>query len=620
MNQILRISTNQNSLECIILCDSLEPSIYNDLKVFWQNFSTEYNLIGNEVHLPLYVFKRSLLSLLRYIQEKRIGLSFDSFTEGVISEFLKDQKSLKNKQGLYQFEECEIRDRLIINGFKRNLKKEQLRDTIELLKHRHGANFSVPGAGKTSTLLAVHSILKDLKVVNKLIVASPINAFVSWEDEIIEIFGSQKLHVLRITKDFFKHQQKSFDEEADVLLINYEKLRQDPSAIVKYFINNKVHFVLDESHRIKSGFNNLSYRNIILLADVAVRRDIMSGTPMPQIYSDLTPQFDFIWPGEKIVKLISQNEDRDSLIQKVNNSISGLYVRTKKSELGLAPPIINYNFIPMGPIQGELYRLIKSEYARVLSGMDQSSRQYFRSLGRSVVRLLQAGTNPMLLTTNDGYEEDVEDLPSNTEIWEVLEQFSKYEKPVKIESVIKRTKEIIENSGKVVIWSSFVRNIQLLRRLLVEYNPAIIYGAITAGDESDPTSREGQIRLFHNDASCKLLIANPQACGEGISLHKICHNAIYLDRNFNAAHYLQSMDRIHRLGLDPGITTTIDIFISENTIDVPLIQRLNEKVENMGRILNDDSLLELVYDPADIVEDVLDNKDIVVIRDHIQGL
>ena len=125
--------------------------------------------------------------------------------------------------------------------------------------------------------------------------------------------------------------------------------------------------------------------------------------------------------------------------------------------------------------------------------------------------------------------------------------------------------------------------------------------------------------MFHNDDSCKILIANPQACGEGISLHKICHNAIYLDRNFNAAHYLQSMDRIHRLGLDKNTDTTIDIFVAKNTIDEPLIKRLNTKVENMGLILDDYSLLELVYDPADIGEEVLDNYDVELIKSHIIG-
>ena len=43
------------------------------------------------------------------------------------------------------------------------------------------------------------------------------------------------------------------------------------------------------------------------------------------------------------------------------------------------------------------------------------------------------------------------------------------------------------------------------------------------------------------------LIALPQACSESISLHKACQNAIYYDLNYNAAEFLQSLDRIHRV-------------------------------------------------------------------------
>jgi len=116
------------------------------------------------------------------------------------------------------------------------------------------------------------------------------------------------------------------------------------------------------------------------------------------------------------------------------------------------------------------------------------------------------------------------------------------------------------------------------------------------------------------------MIANPQACGEGISLHKVCHFAIYLDRNFNAAHFLQSLDRIHRLGLDNSIDTSVEILVSENSIDEVLIRRLNEKILAMGEILDDTYLKTLAYDPADISvteEDGIDIKDFEEIKKHI---
>ena len=117
-----------------------------------------------------------------------------------------------------------------------------------------------------------------------------------------------------------------------------------------------------------------------------------------------------------------------------------------------------------------------------------------------------------------------------------------------------------------------------------------------------------------------VMIANPQACGEGISLHKVCHYAIYLDRNFNAAYFLQSIDRIHRLGLEKDIDTTIEILISENSIDEVLISRLNDKIKAMGHILEDPYLHSLAYDPADIpVEDEnsIDSTDFEIIKNHV---
>ena len=86
------------------------------------------------------------------------------------------------------------------------------------------------------------------------------------------------------------------------------------------------------------------------------------------------------------------------------------------------------------------------------------------------------------------------------------------------------------------------------------------------------------------------MIANPAAASEGISLHRVCHHAIYLDRNFNAAQYLQSEDRIHRLGLAKDQLTHLDIVECIGTIDETVRVRLETKVNAMAHILEDSSL------------------------------
>ncbi len=254
--------------------------------------------------------------------------------------------------------------------------------------------------------------------------------------------------------------------------------------------------------------------------------------------------------------------------------------------------------------------------------MDRTNMLNFRQLGKSVIRLIQASTNPMLLTLNDDFYEETLPLPKSSGVWELLDEFVKYEKPSKIEYLQSRVAVILSEKpeNKIVIWSYFVRNIQLLERMFKRYNPVSIYGDISTGSDEDENKREGRIKKFHMDETCRLMIANPQACGEGISLHKVCHFAIYLDRNFNAAHFLQSIDRIHRLGLLPHIETNVEILVSENTIDETLLLRLNEKILAMGEILDDKYLKTLAYDPADIPvseENGIDSRDVDKINKHI---
>lgn len=614
---------DQKTLSATIVFDGYSIKIFNDIKLICSSITDNYTFQNNTFSLPWFELRRGISAIAYALKRENIEVEFDDFSTQLIKEALNDRKNLKERKSLISYNKDTISKSLIEEGFLRSLKNEQLRDTLNLLELKHGANFSVPGAGKTTTILAVHTILKKFGFVTKLFVISPINAFISWEDEVNEIFKEKTLNISRLQKHHFNDIKSLDNENPDIILVNYEKLRRDIHALVPFFVKHKIHLVLDESHRVKSGTNNISYSQIIKIADIAKRRDILSGTPMPQSYLDLEPQFDYLWPGERVIPNQFKTKDNELIQSKINETIKGLFVRTTKNELGLPDPIIVYKTIPMGPIQAELYRLFKSETARIIAGIDKPNLYQFRRIGKSVVKLLQAATNPMLLSLKDEYEEETLPLPLNKEFWQLLDDFRKYEKPVKIEYLRKRVNEIIEENpqSKVLIWSYFVRNILILEKLFKDYNPVTIFGGIPTGSDEDEANREGRIRKFHEDSSCRVMIANPQACGEGISLHKVCHNAIYLDRNFNAAYYLQSIDRIHRLGLPEGVDTKIEVLISENSIDELLINRLNNKIVAMGNVLEDTYLQSLAYDPADIpAEDEIgiDINDYVVIKEHVE--
>ena len=622
MNTIVNISVNPTTLLTSLTIENKDEKVINNLKLACSSLSENFEYNNGVFFIPWYEFRRGLFDVASILKRSSAKVLFDDFTSLLVKEIIEDRKNVRERVVPLEIEKVEIQKLLNSSGFNRKLKEEQIRDSFKLLELKHGANFSVPGAGKTTTLLAVHTILKLKEVVSKLFVICPINAFISWEDEIKEIFKGN-LKVQRLTRSHFDKSTYLTSSKADVILVNYEKFRRDISMLIPFFVQNKVHLILDESHRIKSGMNNISYNQIIKLADLTKRRDILSGTPMPQSFIDLEPQFDFLWPGQNIISQELVNLiNKDDAINRVNNAISNLYVRTTKQELDLEDPKINYKMVKMGPIQSELYQLFKSEASRIIAGMDKSSKSDFRRIGRSVVKLLQAATNPMLLSLKDEYNEDILPLPKDREFWELLDEFTKYEKPVKIEYLRGRVHEILESdkSNKVLIWSYFVRNIKVLERLLSDYNPVTIFGGVPTGSDEEETTREGRIRKFHEDPTCRVMIANPQACGEGISLHKVCHHAIYLDRNFNAAFFLQSIDRIHRLGLDKSIETKVEILITENSIDEVLIDRLNDKIRTMGNVLDDPYLNSLAYDPYDILpedEAGIDMKDFELIANHV---
>ncbi|MCD7963785.1 MAG: DEAD/DEAH box helicase [Rikenellaceae bacterium] len=618
---IARFTIDVDTLVSSIVLDEKNDRAINDLKLYLSTLSEDFSYENQVFTIPWFELRRGISNVAYILKRTSYSIEFDNLTTQLVRDIIEDQKSVKERKSSYLIASEDFEKYLSEAKFDRTLKPEQRRDALKLLNISHGANFSVPGARKTTTILAVHSVLKQRDIVDKLFVISPINAFISWEDEIKEIFKTKPLTVARLQKMDIMNFDDMHALSPDVILVNYEKLRKTLTQLIPYFINNKIHLILDESHRVKSGLNNLSYTQIIKLADLAKRRDILSGTPMPQSYLDLMPQFDFLWPGQEIVPEIQS--DTENSLKVINQSIDNLFVRTTKNELGLKDPNISYKYIPMGPIQEELHKLFKSETARIIAGIDRPNLQNFRRIGRSVVKLLQAATNPMLLTLKDDYDDEIVPVPLNKEYWELLEDFRKYEKPVKIEYLKERVNEILSESpqNKVLIWSYFVRNIKILERIFKDYNPVSIFGGIPTGSDEDESFREGRIRKSHEDDSCRVMIANPQACGEGISLHRICHYAIYLDRNFNAAYFLQSIDRIHRLGLAEGVETNVEILISEDTIDELLINRLNEKIEAMGDVLEDPYLHSLAYDPEDIPKDDeigIDIKDFEVIKKACQ--
>ena len=98
-------------------------------------------------------------------------------------------------------------------------------------------------------------------------------------------------------------------------------------------------------------------------------------------------------------------------------------------------------------------------------------------------------------------------------------------------------------------------------------------------------------------------MTNPATSSESISLHRACHNAIYLDRTYDAALFFQSIDRIHRLGLPEDADVTIHILQAtlgnDGTIDHLVDASLLSKQQAMEELLTGAEVHPLHQDTAD---------------------
>jgi SNF2 family DNA or RNA helicase len=458
-------------------------------------------------------------------------------------------------------------------GFVRQLSAEQLRNVSLLAALPAAATFSVPGAGKTTEALA--SFAYRARHSERLLVIAPKNAFAAWDEQLKSCFANQS--------DYFVRLRHGRDIIASLLscdprfmLITYQQLVRVTDLIAAHCSRYPTFVYLDESHRIKSGVTMQTARAALDLSYVAAGKLVLSGTPMPQSVADLVPQVQFLYPE------LATNENN------VADIIRPVYVRTTKAELGLQEVKRELVSLDMAPLQSRVYGLLKHEAARALANLNVRSSVGLRSIARSVVRLLQFTSNPALLSSQFG-----------TVSAQLASAVLAEGDGPKLRYVFHRTRELVRQGHKVLIWSAYRANVEYIAESLADLGAFYIHGGVDAGDEDDDETREGKIKRFHDEEDVMVMVANPAAAGEGISLHTVCHHAIYLDRTFNAAHYLQSEDRIHRFGLDPNQDTFVEIVECRGTVDETVRARVGAKVTAMRTVLDDPSLNTEVV-PVDV--------------------
>ncbi len=445
------------------------------------------------------------------------------------------------------------RYRSIVDGeMARKLRDRQMWDSFYMCFMEKSANFSVPGSGKTASVLGMYSYLRYKKLVNKILVICPKNAFGSWIDEFSICFdGIEPLRMINIHNPAYRNtMQRNVALQYDsggcnLILVNYESVGGVLDSLIQ-LLDQQTLLVFDEVHKVKR-INGEYAENAVRLAREAHYLVAMTGTPIPNSYTDIYNLLHILFPYEcdeffGFTVPVLRNPGASDIIA-INDKLQPFFCRTTKDQLGV--PKANDDILCVAeatPEENQLLRILQMKYRKNKLAL--------------FVRILQMESDPRLLLQSLDLAEFAYLLDDSVDTSKI--DYADYSDEVKqlIDSCDRTTKfkrcvelavSLVRQHKSAIIWCIFVSSIQNLSQALEDegIRTRCIYGEV-------PLEERQQILSDFRNGKIQVLLTNPHTLAESVSLHSVCHDAIYFEYSYNLVHLLQSKDRIHRLGLPDG--------------------------------------------------------------------
>ena len=520
---------------------------------------------------------------------------------------------LRLKQGHLEDGAAGNIQRFVAQKLPRQLRAHQIKAAVHLGCLDHAANFSVPGAGKSAVVLSAFEYLRIEGEIDTLFIVGPRACFEPWESEFESTLGrTPNSHRLSggDRRDRRRWYRMSHDRQRpDLVLTTYQTLAQDTDLAERLLerIGTSVFFVVDEGHYMKQD-DGVWANAVIRASRHAAKRCVLTGTPFPRTYSDgltlfrlLYPDGDVVTPQERVrIRHAGEKGDHAKARACLKPAIDGLFYRVRKQDLNLASQVFEPpRRVTMRPLERELYECITKR----ISELEATGRRYdtetlLRLRRGRQIRKRQATSFAALLGSAVEEVRYDEDLLSGADAYlrDALHAYAETEVPGKISALMEELASLQAKGEKVVVWSYFVGT---LARIGEECSRQgipgkTIWGGTPTGEDAADASRAAIIQEFTDPKSgLDVLIANPAACAESISLHKTCRHAIYYDLSYNCAQYLQSLDRIHRVGGSETHTARYSFLMYEDTFEGEILNNLIGKARRMADIVDADFPLAL---------------------------
>jgi SNF2 family DNA or RNA helicase len=419
--------------------------------------------------------------------------------------------------------------------------------------------FDEQGLGKTISALFSFHRLRQREMTRKMLVLCPKNMVFEWQRDALKFFGG-RYRCCAVTGSQ-EEKRRTLAASADIYVTNFEtaiRLQFRLRTLLEAEAG-RVLLVVDESFYVKNTCA-LRSRAVRSLRNYVDRCLVLCGTPAPNRPHDLVEQFNIADNGVAFSG-ISLPDDRHAALPIVQTVLNEKAVYMRRLKQDVFPHLPGKTFqqvlVPLAPQQEALYSDSLNDYiVRLESCDDAAFRKNRTSFMAHRVRLLQICSNPIGIDVRYG------ELPAKLQALDSI-----------LEELIERRKE------KVIIWCYFTASLEAIINRYADYRPLRIDGKV-----SDINARGEAVRRFQEDSATKLFVANIAAASAGLTLHKARY-AIYESLSNQAAHYFQSLDRIHRRGQTRPVEYIV--LLCDRTLEAQEYSSLLEKEKVSQFLLGD---------------------------------
>ncbi|MFN8348976.1 MAG: DEAD/DEAH box helicase, partial [Spirosomataceae bacterium] len=428
------------------------------------------------------------------------------------------------------------------------------------------------GLGKTVTTLAMLQYQKETGVTHPSLLVMPTSLLYNWELEAKRF--TPQLRVLVYTGTY-RDKNLSYFDHYDLILTSYGIVRIDVDLLKVYRFN---YIILDESQAIKNPSSHITKAVMELEAR---HRLILTGTPLENTTMDLWTQMTFVNPGllgsqsyfRSHFQIPIEKQHDEQRTKKLYALIKPFLLRRHKSQvaLDLPPKVESVHYCEMAEEQEQRYEETKSYYRNFIlesieeAGVAKSQMVVLQGL----TKLRQLANHPRMI--DEGYEGD----------------------SGKLEEVQSKLEELLSEKHKVLIFSQFVRHLNIIRRYLDEQK--IKYAYL----DGSTTDRQGQVERFQQDDTIQIFLISLKAGGLGLNLTAADYVFI-LDPWWNPAIEAQAVDRAHRIGQQKTVITYK--FITKNSVEEKILDLQQSKQQLFNNLITTEESFVKSLTKEDILE------------------